>query len=168
MFMALALALLIPAEPDLPKLKVGDQAPSFALPASNGKTVRLSDFKDKKKVVLAFFPKAFTGGCTQEMSSLRDYQQAFDEAGAQVLGVSMDTLSTQTKFAESLKLTFPVLSDRNGAAASAYRVKGAMWANRTTFVIDETGRIISIMEGKDAIDPNLAVAASKAARTPSP
>jgi peroxiredoxin Q/BCP len=62
MITALALALLLPAEGDALKLKVGDEAPAFSLPASTGKTVSLSDFKGKKKVVLAFFPKAFTGG----------------------------------------------------------------------------------------------------------
>ena len=62
MMTVLALALLFPAEGDAPKLKVGDEAPAFALPASTGKTIQLSDFKGKKKVVLAFFPKAFTGG----------------------------------------------------------------------------------------------------------
>ena len=62
MIVILALALLLPAEGDATKLKVGDEAPGFALPASTGKTIRLADFKGKKKVVLAFYPKAFTGG----------------------------------------------------------------------------------------------------------
>jgi peroxiredoxin Q/BCP len=62
MMTLLALALLLPAEGDAPKLKVGDQAPAFSLPASNGKTIQLADFLGKRKVVLAFFPKAFTGG----------------------------------------------------------------------------------------------------------
>ena len=62
MFIALALALLLPAEGDAPKLKVGDEAPAFSLPASTGKTITLSEFKGKKKVVLAFYPKAFTCG----------------------------------------------------------------------------------------------------------
>ena len=62
MFIALALALFLPAEGEAQKLKVGDEAPAFSLPASTGKTITLSEFKGKKKVVLAFFPKAFTGG----------------------------------------------------------------------------------------------------------
>ena len=96
------------------------------------------------------------------MSGLRDQQAQFNDLSAQVLGVSLDDLDTQTKFALSLKLSFPLLSDKGGKAATAYRVKGALWANRTTFVIDETGRITAIMEGKDAIDPSAAVAACKA------
>ena len=62
MIATLALALLLPAQGDEPKLKVGDEAPAFSLPASTGKTIRLADYKGKKKVVLAFYPKAFTGG----------------------------------------------------------------------------------------------------------
>jgi peroxiredoxin Q/BCP len=62
MFIAMALAFLLPAEGDAAKLKVGDEAPAFSLPASTGKTIALSEFKGKKKVVLAFYPKAFTGG----------------------------------------------------------------------------------------------------------
>jgi thioredoxin-dependent peroxiredoxin len=158
---ALVLALLLVVEEPAPKLKVGQNAPAFALAATNGRTVQLSEFKGKKKVVLAFFPKAFTGGCTKEMAGLRDHQKMFDEAGAQILGISMDDLETQKKFAESLKLTFPILADRGGRTAGAYGVKGALWANRTTFVIDETGKIAAIFEGKDAIDPAAALAACK-------
>ena len=158
---AMVFALLLAAEEPAPKLKVGQDAPAFSLPATNGRTIQLSEFKGKKKVVLAFFPKAFTGGCTKEMAALRDHQKMFDEAGAAVLGISMDELETQKKFAESLKLTFPILSDKSGRAAAAYGVKGALWANRTTFVIDEKGVIAAIFEGKDAIDPGPTVAACK-------
>ena len=139
--------------------KVGDPAPAFSLPASTGKTVSLSDFKGKKKVVLAFYPKAFTGGCSKEMSGLRDQKAKFDQASTQILGVSLDTLETQTRFAESLKLPFPLLSDAKGAAATAYGVKGLLWARRTTFVIDEEGRITAIFQGSDAIDPTGVLAA---------
>jgi peroxiredoxin len=159
MMLTLALALLLPEGEPTEKLRIGEPAPAFSLAASNGKTIQLADFKGKKKVVLAFFPKAFTGGCTKEMSGFRDQQSAFDEAGAQILGISMDDLETQKKFAESLKLTFPLLADKSGRTASAYRVKGALWANRTTFIINEAGMIIAIFEGKDALDPVAAVGA---------
>jgi len=157
----LAILLLAAAPEDPQKLRVGDPAPAFALPASTGKTVSLSDFKDKKKVVLAFYPKAFTGGCSKEMSGLRDQKAQFDQAGAQVLGVSLDSVETQTRFAESLKLPFPLLSDRSGKTATAYGVKGLLWANRVTFVIDEKGTISAIFEGKDAIDPAGVLSACK-------
>jgi peroxiredoxin Q/BCP len=161
MILSLALAVLLPAETEVMKLKVGDPAPAFTLLASTGRTVKLSEFKGRKKVVLAFFPKAFTGGCTQEMSGFRDQQKVFDDAGAQILGISMDRPETQKKFAESLKLTFPILADKGGETAKAYGVKGALWANRTTFIIDDTGTITAIFEGKDALDPALSAAATK-------
>ncbi len=167
MIVAIAVALFLSAEAPAPKLRVGEKAPAFSLSATNGQTVQLSEFKGKKKVVLAFFPKAFTGGCTKEMAGLRDHQKMFDDAGAVVFGISMDDLDTQKKFAESLKLTFPLLADKSGRTATAYRIKGALWANRTTFVIDETGAIAAIFEGKDAIDPG-ATAAACAPKTNSP
>ena len=163
--LALLSLLLLPAESNGPKLKVGDRAPAFSLPGTSGKSVQLSEFKGKKKVVLAFFPKAFSGGCKKEMSGLRDQQAEFDKSGAQILGVSLDDLGTQKKFAEALKLTFPLLSDKEGKTAAAYGVKGAMWANRTTFVVDEGGRISSILEGKDAIDPGVTLLACRAKPT---
>ncbi|MEO8360191.1 MAG: peroxiredoxin [Vicinamibacteria bacterium] len=142
-------------------VKVGDDAPAITLSASNGKTVKLADYKGKKKVVLAFFPKAFSGGCAKEMSAFRDQQAAFDSQDTQILAISLDDLDTQKKFAESLKLTFPVLSDKGGKAATAYGVKGAMWATRTNFVIDESGKIIAIFAGKEAIDPGLPLSVTK-------
>ena len=157
MFLALAVLLAGPAE--VPKAKPGEIAPTFSLPASNGKTISLGEFKGRKQVVLAFFPKAFTGACTKEMGAFRDHQEAFDEKNAQILAISMDDLDTQTKFAASLKLTFPVLADKGGKVASAYGVKGLLWANRTTFVIDTEGKITAVFDGKDAIDPAVTLAA---------
>lgn len=100
------------------------------------------------------------------MSGLRDNHTQLTDASAQVLGVSLDSLETQTRFAESLKLPFPLLSDKGGVAARAYGVKGLLWASRTTFVIDETGTITAIIEGKDAVDPAATVAACNAKPRP--
>jgi peroxiredoxin Q/BCP len=94
------------------------------------------------------------------MSAFRDLAARFADVNAQVLGVSMDDLDTQTKFAESLKLPFPLLADPEGAAARAYGVlheKG--YAQRVTFVIDKAGVVVKVLEGKDAIDPNPALVA---------
>jgi peroxiredoxin Q/BCP len=94
------------------------------------------------------------------MSGLRDVHTQLTDADAQVLGVSMDNLETQTKFADSLKLPFPLLADPEGVAAKAYGVANAAgYANRVTFVIGKDGKIASVIEGKDAIDPSATLSA---------
>lgn len=93
------------------------------------------------------------------MSAFRDQKQSFADAGAQVLGISMDDLATQTRFAESLTTGFPLLADADGAVATAYGVKGAGYANRVTFVIGKDGKVLAVFEGKDALDPAGALAA---------
>jgi thioredoxin-dependent peroxiredoxin len=101
------------------------------------------------------------------MSGLRDVHAQFTDQGAQVLGVSMDTLETQTKFAESLNLPFPLLADPEGVAAKAYGVANpAGYANRVTFVIEKDGKISKVIEGKDAIDPALALDACRKPSAP--
>ena len=89
------------------------------------------------------------------MSGLRDVHAQFADADAQVLGVSMDTLETQTKFAESLNLPFPLLAEPEGTASKAYGVANVEkgYANRVTFVIGKDGKVTGVVEGKDAIDP---------------
>jgi len=93
------------------------------------------------------------------MAAFRDKLPEFTATDAQVLGVSMDDLETQTKFAESLKLPFPLLADPEGKAAAAYGVKGEGYANRVTFVIGKDGKVVDVMEGKDAVDPTGALSA---------
>ena len=84
---------------------------------------------------------------------MRDSIERFAGKNAQVLGVSMDDLDTQKRFAESLKLPFPLLADPGGTVAEAYGVKSGSYANRVTFVIDPDGKVVKSVEGKDAIDP---------------
>jgi peroxiredoxin Q/BCP len=103
------------------------------------------------------------------MSGLRDVHKQFTDADAQVLGVSMDTLETQTKFAESLSSPFPLLADPDGVAAKAYGVANpAGYANRVTFVIGKDGKIAKVIEGKDAIDPAATLSACGAAAPAGP
>lgn len=144
-------------------LKVGDQAPAFSLPSSQGKTVSLSDYAGKQTLVVAFFPKAFTGGCTKEMTSYGEQFKSFTTEGAHVVGVSMDNIEEQTKFAQSLKLPFDLLSDEKGAATEAFGVKSdkGPYANRVTFVIDKGGKITEVISGANAIDPAGSLAACK-------
>jgi len=91
------------------------------------------------------------------MSALRDFNERFAGKNAQVLGVSMDDLDTQKRFAQSLNLPFPLGADPKGEAAEAYGVKNGAYANRVTFVIDPEGKVVKVVEGKDALDPSPAL-----------
>lgn len=93
------------------------------------------------------------------MSAYRDVHARFADADAQVLGISMDDIETQTKFAESLKTPFPLLADKEGTVAKAYGVAGVGFANRVTFVIGKDGKISQTIAGRDAIDPTSALTA---------
>lgn len=136
-------------------LKVGDMAPDFALPSTQSKDpVSLSSFRGKKNVVLAFFPAAFTGGCTKEMQTYQLGVAKFEGADTQVFGVSTDFTASQRAFAESLKLSFPLLSDfmdRKVAKEYGVLMPERGLAKRVTFVIDKTGKIAHMEANNDAI-----------------
>lgn len=143
------------AAPPKTHLKVGDPAPEFTLPATTGGPVKLSDFKGKKNVVLAFYPAAFTGGCTKEMQAYQLGLDKFEGAETQVFGVSTDNTPSQRRFAEDLKVAFPMLSDfatRETAKKYGVLIPERGIANRATFVIDKEGKIQHIEEGSAAID----------------
>jgi peroxiredoxin len=136
-------------------LKIGDMAPDFTLPSSAGQTVKLSDLRGKKNVVLAFYPAAFTGGCTKEMQAYQFNLAKFDGTDTQVFGVSTDNTPSQKRFAEDLKVSFPMLSDfatRKVSTDYGVLVPERGIASRATFVIDKEGRIQHIEEGSAAID----------------
>jgi len=130
---------------------IGTRAPEFTLPASNGTTISLMDYRDDKYVVLYFYPQDATPGCTQEAIAFRDLQSEFQLAGAAILGVSTDDLESHSKFAQQYNLTFPLLSDRDGAVTERYGVRkpsetddAQARAQRTTFVIDKQGKIVKL------------------------
>ena len=102
--------LIAPAFPAT-QLKVGDTAPDFTLPSTHGGDVTLSEFRGKQNVVLAFYPAAFTGGCTKEMQAYQLNLGKFEGAETQVFGLSTDNVPSQRKFAEDLGVKFPMLSD---------------------------------------------------------
>lgn len=124
----------------------GQPAPDFALPATDGNTVRLSDLRGKK-VVLYFYPKDDTPGCTKEACSFRDHLGALQQMGVVVLGVSADSIASHQKFAQKYGLNFPLLSDEGAQVATAYGVwkekkmygRTSMGIERTTFLIDDQG-----------------------------
>lgn len=129
-------------------LKVGDRAPEFSLPAPNGKTIALADFRGKKTVVLYFYPKDETPGCTAEACEFRDNHGSFMKAGAEVLGVSMDSVGSHESFAQHHSLPFTLLSDVGGKTHEAYNVKKVLGLlpGRVTYVIDRDGVIQHVFD----------------------
>ena len=132
-------------------IRIGQKAPDFKLASSDGKVLRLKDFSGKK-VVLYFYPKDDTSGCTREACSFEAHQDAMKKQGAVVLGVSADSLDSHRKFAEKYRLSFPLLSDEKKEVIAAYGVwkEKSMYGRkyfgieRTTVVIDEKGMIQNI------------------------
>jgi len=130
---------------------VGDKAPVFSLEDQSGKTVKLSDFKDKT-VVLYFYPKDDTPGCTREACAFRDEHSALQKAGAVVLGVSPDSGPSHSKFAGKYKLPFPLLADTDHAVSEKYGAWGEkslygrkfMGITRSTFLIDGSGKVARV------------------------
>lgn len=129
-------------------VKKGDAAPDFELETDDGSTVRLSDLRGRK-VVLYFYPKDDTPGCTVQACEFRDSVQRLDEGDALVLGVSPDSVESHRKFKDKYDLNFPLLADTDHAVAEAYGVwkrksmfgKKYWGVERSTFVIDEAGKI---------------------------
>jgi len=131
------------------QLQVGDTAPDFSLPASTGETVSLQDYLGKKRVVLYFYPKDNTSGCTKEACSFRDNLQNIEVKDTVVLGVSPDSLKSHDKFIEKYDLNFPLLSDQEHKVAEAYGAWGEkkmygktyMGMIRKTFIIGKDGKL---------------------------
>ncbi|MFN3925831.1 MAG: peroxiredoxin [Pseudanabaenaceae cyanobacterium] len=128
-------------------LAVGTPAPQFTAQDTNGNPVSLSDFRGKT-VVLYFYPKDDTPGCTKEASSFRDHYQTYQEKGIVVLGVSADTVEDHQKFTQKFNLPFPLLADVNGEIIKAYDVQREGYdrpvASRVTYVIDGEGIITHV------------------------
>jgi peroxiredoxin Q/BCP len=137
---------------DTKHLEVGDQAPDFMLSSTDGSEISLEQFKGKQNVVLYFYPRDDTPGCTKEACSFRDLSPDFAKVGAVILGVSGDDVDSHQKFASKFTLPFPLLADTDHDVSTrygAYQLKEAdgkqfMGIVRTTFLIDKTGKIRKI------------------------
>ena len=133
-------------------VEVGQPAPDFALPDQNGEPVRLSDLRGRR-VVVYFYPKADTPGCTTQACGIRDHAADYDAADALVLGISPDTVKDVKTFADKFDLRFRLLADADHAVAEAYgvwvekhRYGRTYWGNeRTTFVVDADGRVAEVL-----------------------
>ncbi len=131
------------------KLQPGDKAPDFALPDQEGREVRLANFKGRK-LLIYFYPRADTPGCTAQACNVRDHRPELAAAGVAVVGLSPDSPARQQKFAAKYGLTFPLLADEDQAAARAYGAWGEKTrfgkktegVIRSAFLIDEAGKVI--------------------------
>ena len=131
---------------------IGKTAPDFTLPSTTGENISLKQFKGRKTVVLYFYSKDETPGCTREACDFRDHSAEFEKHNTVILGVSTDSLESHHKFREKQKLPFPLLVDEDAAVSKLFGVyklknlygKKYMGIERTTFVIDKTGRIAQI------------------------
>ena len=129
----------------------GEEAPDFRLPDQDGNDVGLSDLRGHP-VVLYFYPKADTPGCTTQACGIRDHRADYERSGARVIGVSPDTITAQRKFADKYGLDFTLLADENHEVAELYGVWGEkkmygktyMGVTRSTFVIDPDGKIANV------------------------
>ena len=153
--------------PPPPSVKVGDTAPDFTLswfaPKGEGKfereDIKLSDFKGKQNVVIAFFPAAFSPGCTKEMQQYQASSGQFTTANTKILGVSVDSTWANRAFREQLGVQFPILSDWKKEASRQYGLldENSGVARRATFVVDKKGIVQKVDVGRDALDPSALV-----------
>ena len=130
-------------------IQEGQIAPEFSATDEQGRTINLTDFRGKKNVVLYFYPKDDTPGCTIEACNFRDDYSKFQAADAQILGVSFDDAASHQAFKTKFKLPFPLLVDSEKKIAEAYEVQGDKYPNRDTIVIDKEGKISKIIRKVD-------------------
>lgn len=142
----LAVAIMPGSDVFAAEPKAGDPAPDFELPGSDGKTYKLSDFRGKQAVIIAWFPKAFTGGCTAECKSFRESGDALRKYDVAYFTASCDTPEDNKKFAEQLEIDYPILSDPGKKVAEAYGVVNETRPRpqRWTFYINKEGKIAFI------------------------
>jgi thioredoxin-dependent peroxiredoxin len=132
------------------KLKVGDKAPDFTLQDAYGKTYTLSNYSGKTPVIVYFYPKAGTSGCTKEACGIRDDWSKFEQNKIPVLGISVDDKTAIKKFIDDYKLNFPLLSDADKKVSKKYGVLGITgYDKRITFIVDKNSKIADVMEVKD-------------------
>jgi len=149
-------------------LVVGDDAPDFSIPLADGTRRTLAMYRGRP-IVLYFFPKANTTGCTLETRGFAERYGEFQRAGVEVIGVSVDSRETQTAFAEKCGSRFPMVADRSKEIARKYGVLGFLgWAKRVTFLLDAEGRVQDVMEGMSPTPHLRAAEAWAGARSPGP
>jgi len=139
-------------------LKPGDKAPEFTGTLADGKKISLADILARHHLVLYFFPKDFTPGCTKEACSFRDHRGEINRLGAEIYGVSLDSADKHAQFAKEYKLNFPLISDADKSIARAYdvlRLGGWLLTKRVTFVIDREGTVRHVTRSELNMDVHI-------------
>lgn len=140
------------------EINVGDDCPDFKMVGSDGKTYSNADFKDKQAFVIAWYPKAFTGGCTKECKSFRESGNAIREFNVAYFTASVDPVERNTEFAESLELDYPILSDPSKEVAKAFGcLSDRGVSNRWTYYVGKDGKVLYVDKSVKATDHGEAV-----------
>jgi peroxiredoxin Q/BCP len=140
------------------KLNTGDLLPSFSLPDQEGNIFKSESFSGKKAMVIYFYPKDETSGCTREACAFRDSYKDFLDAGAEVIGISSDSVESHVKFARHHSLPFTLLSDENGELRKKFEVPSNIFGllqGRVTYVVDKKGIIRYIFNSQVSIDKHI-------------
>lgn len=129
-------------------LKVGDRVPNFSLPSQTGTTVNISDLIGKKSLVIYFYPKDDTPGCTAESCAFRDSYEVFTDAGAEVIGISADSPQSHQQFAQKYNLPFTLLSDTDNRVRKLFGVPSTLFVlpGRVTYIVDKEGIVRHIFD----------------------
>ncbi|AKE63526.1 Alkyl hydroperoxide reductase subunit C-like protein [Microcystis aeruginosa NIES-2549] len=129
-------------------IKVGDQVPNFSLPSQTGETVNIGDLIGKKSLVIYFYPKDDTPGCTAESCAFRDSYEVFTDAGAEVIGISADSPQSHQQFAQKYNLPFTLLSDSDNQVRKLFGVPSTLFVlpGRVTYIIDKEGIVRHIFD----------------------
>ncbi len=138
------------SNPQTTKVQVGDPAPDFTLPTQTGEPFNFHDLLGKATIVLFFYPRDDTGGCIVEACSFRDSYEVFKEAGAEVIGISSDSVKSHQKFAQKYQLPFILLSDKGGTVRKLFGVPSTLvvLAKRVTYIIDKRGIVRHIFSSQ--------------------
>jgi peroxiredoxin Q/BCP len=150
-------------------MRAGDVAPDVTLPDQTGAVRSLSELASGRRTVLFFYPAAMTTGCTKECQHFRDLAAAFDQVGAQRVGISLDPVDKQAQFAGKHHFDFPLLSDGDGAVSRQFGVKrplGFLKVRRVTFVLDEDRRVLEVISSELNMDRHADRALEVLAATP--
>ena len=146
------------------KISIGDSVPSFNLKNQFGESVDMHQYIGKTKMVIYFYPKDDTPGCTKEACSFRDHFEAFREKGIEVFGISADSVSSHLNFAEKHRLSFTLLSDENNEVRKMFGVPSdllGLLPGRVTYIVDGSGKVIHIFNSQFKVDKHITEALQK-------